>query len=108
MKNGDLMLARVKAMIDNGYNEETIANFFGYTVSELRKAIGRRNRENRCVLCAMAKKMKEEGKPIHEIAIELGKNESSVRLLLDDKVQNAIKEAQMNEDLKKIEPIEQG
>ena len=104
MKNTDLMLGRIKAMKDKGYGEETIAKFFGYDVHELRTAVSRRNAENRCVLCAMAKQLKEEGKPIHEIAIELGRNESTVRLLLDDNVQNAMNEARMNEDLKKLEP----
>lgn len=87
----DMMLRKVDAMRKNGYDEETIAKFFGLSKIELRKHISMRNRDNRIVLCSLAKKLKEEGKSVREIAIKLGKNESSVRLLLDTDVNDAMK-----------------
>jgi predicted transcriptional regulator len=87
----DMMLRKVDAMRKNGYDEETIAKFFGLSKIELRKHISMRNRDNRIVLCSLAKELKEEGKSVREIAIELGKNESSVRLLLDDEINEKIK-----------------
>lgn len=50
----------------------------------VRRKISLANRENRSILLELANKMKEEGKSTREIAIELGKTESSVRLLLSD------------------------
>lgn len=82
----DMILRKVDAMRKNGYDEETIAKFFGLSKIELRKHISMRNRDNRIVLCSLAKELKEEGKSVREIAIELGKNESSVRLLLDEDI----------------------
>ena len=87
----DIMLRKVDAMRKNGYDEETIAKFFGLSKTELRKRISMRNRDNRIVLCSLAKELKEAGKSVREIAIELGKNESSVRLLLDDDINEEIK-----------------
>lgn len=92
MKYGtDMMLRRVDEMRKNGYDEETIAKFFGLTKTELRKHVSMRNRDNRIVLCSLAKELKEAGKSVREIALELGKNESSVRLLLDDEINEEMK-----------------
>ena len=67
---------------------EEIAAFFDVTTSEIRALISRRNRDNRIFLRAIAKDLKNEGTSISDIAKELGKNESSVRLLLEDHVQS--------------------
>lgn len=92
MKYGtDMMLRRVDEMRKNGYDEETIAKFFGLTKTELRKHVSMRNRDNRIVLCSLAKELKEAGKSVREIALELGKNESSVRLLLDEDIAEQMK-----------------
>lgn len=87
----DMMLRRVDAMRKNGYSEKDIANFFGLTTAELRRHISIRNRDNRIVLCGLAKELKEAGKSVREIAIELGRNESSVRLLLDKDIAEQMK-----------------
>ena len=93
MKYGtDMMLRKVDAMRKNGYDEETIAKFFSLTKTELRKHVSMRNRDNRIVLCSLAKELKEAGKSVREIAIELGKNESSVRLLLDEDIGKQMRE----------------
>lgn len=73
------------------YQEKEIAKFMGFeNTMELRKAVSRANVENRAILVQLAKEMKEAGKSVREIAIELGRNESSVNLLLDDEVHEHI------------------
>ena len=80
----DLFLGRVNEMKKKGYDEETIAKFFGFeTIELLRKRISERNRENRIVLQSMAKEMKEAGNTITHIADKLRMDESSIRLLID-------------------------
>lgn len=74
------------------YQEKEIAKFMGFeNTMELRKAMSRANAENRAILMQLVKEMKEAGKSVREIAIELGRNESSVNLLLDDEVDREMK-----------------
>lgn len=81
-KNSEFLETVSKAKHDL---EKKIAEALGFdSVSELRRKISFANRENRSILLELANKMKEEGKSTREIAIELGKTESSVRLLLSD------------------------
>ena len=80
----DLMLDKVYAMRKAGYPEKDIAKFFGLTVVDLRYHISIRNRDNRVVLASRAKELKDKGMTVSEIAQEMKKNESSVRLLLDE------------------------
>ena len=87
----DMMLKRIQDMRKNGYSEKDVANFFGLSVAELRMHVSARHRDNRIVLCSMAKELMEAGKSVREIAIELGKQESSVRLLLDEDIAEQMK-----------------
>lgn len=81
-KNSEFLETVSKAKHDL---EKKVAEALGFdSVVELRRKISFANRENRAILRELASKMKEEGKSIREIAIELGKNESTVRLLLSD------------------------
>jgi predicted transcriptional regulator len=80
----DLMFDKIYAMKNAGYSETDIAKFFGLTVADLRHHISIRNRDNRVVLASMAKGLKDKGMTVSEIAQEIEKNESSVRLLLDE------------------------
>lgn len=82
-KNSEFLDAVSKAKHDL---EKKVAEALGLSgVSELRRKVSLANRENRAILAELAKKMKEEeGKTTQEIAAELGKTESSVRLLLSD------------------------
>ena len=91
-KKNKEFLDRVNGLKQAKYPEKEVAQLMGLeNTMELRKKISRAHAENREILVALAKEMKEAGKSIHEIAIELGKNESTVRLLLDESVQNKIK-----------------
>lgn len=81
-KNSEFLEAVSKAKHDL---EKKVAEALGLNgVSELRRKVSLANRENRAILVELATKMKEEGKATQEIATELGKTESSVRLLLSD------------------------
>lgn len=81
-KNSEFLDAVSKAKRDL---EKKVAEALGLSgVSELRRKVSLANRENRAILVELATKMKEEGKTTQEIATELGKTESSVRLLLSD------------------------
>lgn len=79
-KNSEFLDAVSKAKHDL---EKKVAEALGLSgVSELRRKVSLANRENRAILVELAKKMEKEGKTTQEIAAELGKTESSVRLLL--------------------------
>ena len=79
-KNSEFLDAVSKAKHDL---EKKVAEALGLSgVCELRRKVSLANRENRAILVELANKMKEEGKTTQEIAVELGKTESSVRLLL--------------------------
>lgn len=105
-KNSEFLDAVSKAKHDF---EENVAEAFGLNgIVELRRKISLANRENRAILVELAKKMKEEGKSTNEIAIELGKNESSVRLLLcndfsnDDLEREGITFEQIKEEMEEF------
>lgn len=63
--------------------EKDIAEEFGMTVVELRKFINKEHAIIREELTIQARQLKAEGKSVAEISKIMGKNESSVRLLLD-------------------------
>lgn len=81
---GDMMLDKVAEMRKAGYSEKDIAKFFGVCVTDLRYHISTRHRDNRIVLASKAKELKDKGMTVSEIAQEMKKNESSVRVLLDE------------------------
>lgn len=80
----DYVLDKIQAMKKAGYSEEDIAKFFGLTRLDLRLHISLRNRDNRVVLASMAKELKEKGMMVSEIAKSMKKNESTIRLLLEE------------------------
>lgn len=68
------------------YSEREVAELLGMTTVQMRKRISEANRNLREELKQKVQKLKEEGKTVRQIAIEIGKNESSVRLLMDEDV----------------------
>lgn len=83
-------LNEVKAMKEdrdeNGdrlYTESDIAEHFGIQRGTLRRRISEAHRIMRDIRIDKAERLRDAGKTNHEIAEELGLNESSVRLLLD-------------------------
>lgn len=91
MLQKDFVMERIEAMKKDGYSEKEIADFFGLTTMQLRQFKSSRHLMNRVVYAEEAKKLKEEGKSVSEIAQELGKEESSVRLLLEFDPKEALK-----------------
>lgn len=84
-------LNEVKAMKDarneNGdrlYTESDIAEHFGVQRGTLRRRISEAHRIMRDIRMDKAEQLRDAGETSHEIAEELGLNESSVRLLLDE------------------------
>lgn len=80
----DQFIQKVRELRDNGYGEREVAEFFGMSIVDMRKEISRKLKEEREKLTKEAAKFREEGKSTREIAILLGRNESSVRLLLEE------------------------
>ena len=75
------------------YSEEEVTRLMGLdNTMELRKRVSQANLENRQILVEIAKEKKEARKSVREIAMELGRNESTVRLLLDDEVNTTMEE----------------
>lgn len=68
------------------YSEKQIAAAMNMNTSELRKRISLANAENRAYLSSEAKRLKAKGMSTSAIARRMGRNESSVRLLLDEGV----------------------
>lgn len=68
------------------FTEKQIAEAMGMNTSELRKRKSLANAENRAYEASEAKRLKEKGMSTSAIARRMGKNESSVRLLLDEEV----------------------
>lgn len=93
--DSDPFLMRVdalkKAKDKNGeriYTERQVAELMGMTIVDLRKTISKKLRERREELKKKAAEMKEAGMSPHEIAIKIGMNESTIRVLWDEILEN--------------------
>jgi DNA-directed RNA polymerase specialized sigma24 family protein len=75
------------------YSEKEVAELLGMTTVQMRKKISEAHRNLREELRQKVQKLKEEGKSVRQIAIEIGKNESSVRLLMDEELNEKIEAA---------------
>lgn len=88
-------IEKVHALKKSGkYSEKEIAELLGMTTVGMRKKINEANRNLREELKQKVQKLKEEGKSVRQIAIEIGKNESTVRLLMDGELNEKIKAAE--------------
>lgn len=103
---------KLKKMKDaNGrhlYSEKQIAAMMNMNTSELRKRVSLANAENRAYLSSEAKRLKEKGMSTSAIARRMGRNESSIRLLLDEgvseRMSKPLKNAQLLKDRLDEEP----
>lgn len=107
-QRNDSFLRRVdelkKAKDENGkkiFTEKQIAESMGMNTSELRKQISLANAENRAYVAAEAKRLKEKGMSTSAIARRMGRNESSVRLLLDEGVSDRMSKSARNAQILK-------
>lgn len=83
------------------FTEKQIAEAMGMNTSELRKRKSLANAENRAYEASEAKRLKEKGMSTSAIARRMGKNESSVRLLLDEEVNERMSKSAKNAKLLK-------
>ena len=93
-----------KAKDENGhklYSEKQIAAAMNMNTSELRKRISLARAENRAYNVAEAKRLKEKGMSTSAIARRMGMNESSVRGLLDEGINERMSVTRKNAQLLK-------
>ena len=83
------------------FTEKQIAESMNMNTSELRKKISLAAAENRSYLAKEAMRLKEKGMSTSAIARRMGKNESSIRLLLDEEINERMSKNAKNATLLK-------
>lgn len=100
--SGDF-ISRVEDLRRKGMSDTDIARSLELSTTQFRVQIAIANEERRSVNVATARRLREEGNSLNEIAKKMGyKNDSSVRTLLDE---NA--ESRMNQSKKTAEYLKQ-
>ena len=101
--SGDF-LSRIKQLQDEKFTETEIADYLGLTTTQLRVQKSLAKDERRAELVATAKRLREEGLSLNQIAEKMGfKNDSSVRSLLDPTSEARMNAAKSTADfLKKV------
>ncbi len=90
----DDLLARYEELAKKGYHEKKIAEELGTTTTKLRVQISYAKSQRRMAQVTQAKKLREEGKSLNEIADIMGfKNDSSVRSLLNAGAEERMKQS---------------
>ncbi len=74
-------------------SEREVSEALGMPTNELRLRISAARRKIREVLKERVKELKEAGMTVEEIAKKLGKNESSIRLLLNKEIREKLRGA---------------
>lgn len=105
--SGDF-LSRVEELRSQGMTEKQIADAIGLTTTELRVQKSLAKDERRALEVATAKDLKEKGCGINEIARRMGKNESSVRSLLNEHSEARMNQARKTADFLKKQIDEKG
>lgn len=82
-RNNTDFLSEIKKLKEEGLSEKDIAQGFGISIAQLRNAASVARNQNLLELQGRALQLKESGMSINAIGRELGKNESSIRSLLD-------------------------
>lgn len=94
-RTGDF-LARVKELKSKGMSEKEIAEAVGcQSTTELRVAMSTASNQRRAYEVARARSLQSDGLSIAEIGRQMGKNESSIRSLLDEKSETKMKVAEV-------------
>lgn len=101
-------LARVEELQKQGKTEKEIADEIGLTTTELRVQKSLAKDERRGLEVATAKALKEKGYGVNEIARRMGRNESSVRSLLNEHSEARMNQARKTADILKKEVDEKG
>ena len=83
-------ISRVQYYRDNGYGDTEIAKMEGISTTEFRKRMTIAKAESRSADYAMANRLKEKGMSNVAIGKRMGKNESYIRTLLKDGVEEKV------------------
>lgn len=105
--SGDF-LSRVKELEDKGYSEKQIAEDFEIPISELRLQKRVAGHERRALDVDRARSLKEDGLTPTEIGRIMGRNESSIRSLLNEDTSVHKNRAQVTADILMKEMDEKG
>ena len=100
--SGDF-LSRVDELKKSGLSEKEIADAIGLSTTELRVQKQLATHERRQLEVDRARSLKEDGLSTSEIGRIMGKNESSIRSLLDDKSESNANKAKATVDILKKE-----
>lgn len=100
--SGDF-LSRVDELKKSGLSEKEIADAIGLSTTELRVQKQLATHERRQLEVDRARSLKEDGLSTSEIGRIMGKNESSIRSLLDDKSESNANKAKATADILKKE-----
>lgn len=90
----DDLLGRYEELSKKGYSEKDIAKELGTTTTKLRVQLSYAKNQRRMVQVAQAKKLRDEGRSLNEIAEIMGfNNDSSVRSLLNAQAEERMKQS---------------
>lgn len=93
-QRGDDLLARYEALEKKGYSEKDIAEEMGTSTTKLRVQLSYAKSLRRMQQVSQAKKLRDEGKSLNEIAEIMGfNNDSSVRSLLNAQAEERMKQS---------------
>ena len=93
-QRGDDLLARYEALEKKGYSEKEIAKEMGTSTTKLRVQLSYAKSLRRMQQVSQAKKLRDEGKSLNEIAEIMGfNNDSSVRSLLNAQAEERMKQS---------------
>lgn len=93
-QRGDDLLARYEALEKKGYSEKDIAKEMGTSTTKLRVQLSYAKSLRRMQQVSQAKKLRDEGKSLNEIAEIMGfNNDSSVRSLLNAQAEERMKQS---------------
>ena len=106
-RSGDF-LARVNELKKSGMNDTAIAKEMGLTTTQFRAQKSLANAERRQLEVDQVKSMKSDGLSNAEIARRMGKNESTIRSLLNENSEARMNQAQKTADFLKKQVDEKG
>lgn len=100
--SGDF-LSRIDELKKQGMSEKDIAESMGLTTTQLRTQKSLAKDERRALDVARAEGLRDKGYSTNEIARQMGRNESSIRSLLNDKSKSRMNQAKTTADfLRKV------
>ncbi len=107
-RSGDF-LSRIDKLKKAGLSEKEIADYMGLTTTQLRTQVGLAKDERRALQVATAKRLREKGYSLNQIAEKMGyKNDSSIRSLLNEEAEARMNQARKTAEFLKKQVDEKG